>query len=89
MTIGLGIDTGGTFTDSVLVDMDTGEVLGKSKSRTTHRDLSEGIRDSILGLDRDLLRRTDIVSLSSTLATNAVVEGRHGRVALVSIGRKY
>ena len=31
MTIGLGIDTGGTFTDSVLVDMDTGEVLGKSK----------------------------------------------------------
>ena len=89
MTIGLGIDTGGTFTDSVLVEMETGEVLGKSKSRTTHRDLSEGIRDSILGLDRDLLRRTDIVSLSSTLATNAVVEGRHGRVALVSIGRKY
>ncbi len=89
MTIGLGIDTGGTFTDSVLLDMGTREVLAKSKSRTTHGDLAKGIRGSLMGLDPGMLRDVDVVSLSSTLATNSIVEGRHGRVALVSIGREY
>ncbi len=89
MTIGLGIDTGGTFTDSVLLDMGTRKVLAKSKSRTTHGDLAKGIRGSLLGLDPEALREVDVVSLSSTLATNSIVEGRHGRVALVSIGREY
>jgi len=40
MTVALGIDTGGTYTDAVLVDYDTGEVLAAAKSLTTRHDLS-------------------------------------------------
>ena len=43
MTIALGIDTGGTYTDAALIDQDTGQVLASSKSLTTHDDLSRGI----------------------------------------------
>ena len=86
--IGLGLDTGGTFTDAVLLDIDSGRILARSKSMTTHDDLSRGIRGAIEGFDRDLLRKTDVVSLSTTLATNSVVEGRGCRVALVVMGHE-
>ena len=86
--IGLGLDTGGTFTDAVLLDIDGGDILARSKSMTTHDDLSRGIRGAIEGFDRDILRRTDVVSLSTTLATNSVVEGRGCRVALIVMGHE-
>ena len=40
MHIALGIDTGGTYTDAVLVNQKTGKVLAKTKALTTHRDLA-------------------------------------------------
>jgi len=43
MNIALGIDTGGTYTDAVLVDQESGNVLAATKALTTHRDLSIGI----------------------------------------------
>ena len=43
MTVALGIDTGSTYTDAVLVDHTTGKVLGKAKALTTCHDLSIGI----------------------------------------------
>ncbi len=89
MGYGLGLDTGGTYTDAVIMDLDTGRVLGKAKSMTTHRDLSEGIRGAIDGLDAGLLGSVGVVALSSTLATNSVVEGRGCRVGLVCIGCEY
>ena len=40
--LGIGIDTGGTYTDSCLFDFDTKTVLDRAKSRTTYNDLAEG-----------------------------------------------
>ena len=89
MSYGLGLDTGGTYTDAVIMDLDKAQVLCKAKSRTTHRNLSIGIRGAIDGLDPSLLGDVGVVALSSTLATNSVVEGRGCRVGLVSIGCDY
>ncbi len=86
MTLGLGIDTGGTFTDAAILELGTGEILCKSKSRTTPEDLCIGIRGAISFLEPGLLGRLGIVSLSSTLATNSVVEGKGCRVGLICVG---
>lgn len=89
MSLGLGFDTGGTYTDAVILDFETGKVLQKAKSLTTYADLSVGIDSSVRKLDPSLLKQVTMVSMSSTLATNSVVEGRGGRVGLISIGLEY
>ena len=84
----LGIDTGGTFTDAVLYDSING-VLRSAKSLTTHHDLSIGIRDVIDRIESDefpLHRVVEFTSISTTLATNAIVEGRGGTICLLLIG---
>ncbi|MFZ5436756.1 MAG: hydantoinase/oxoprolinase N-terminal domain-containing protein [Bacillota bacterium] len=86
MTLGLGIDTGGTFTDSVLMELETKRVLGLSKAHTTQDDLCVGIKKSLQALDHQSLRRVGLVSLSTTLATNSIVEGRGGVVGYLLIG---
>ncbi|NTU59684.1 MAG: hydantoinase/oxoprolinase family protein [Deltaproteobacteria bacterium] len=78
--VGLGIDVGGTYSDSVLIDLDERRVLAKAKSPTTHDDLAEGVRGSVGLLDARLFPQIQLVSLSTTLATNALVEGRRSRV---------
>ena len=88
MTLSLGIDTGGTYTDAVIFDDDRG-VIAKAKALTTRNDLAIGIAESVNNVVQlAAAAPTDIglVSLSTTLATNALVEGRGGRVALVFIG---
>ncbi|MEM7743958.1 MAG: hydantoinase/oxoprolinase family protein [Pseudomonadota bacterium] len=90
MTLLLGIDTGGTYTDAVLVD-ETAPlpgVLAKAKAPTTHHDLAIGIAGAI---DAALAQGHDpaeigLVSVSTTLATNALVEGQGGRICLLLIG---
>ena len=47
---GLGIDTGGTFTDAVIIDLDDNSVVAKRKSRTTHEDLSIGLYTTSCGI---------------------------------------
>jgi N-methylhydantoinase A/oxoprolinase/acetone carboxylase beta subunit len=86
MKLGLGIDTGGTFTDSVIMDLENGKVIGKSKALTTREDLAIGIDNSLSALGKEDLEQICLVSMSSTLATNSVVEGKGCRVALVMIG---
>ncbi|HUX41750.1 MAG TPA: hydantoinase/oxoprolinase family protein [Rectinemataceae bacterium] len=86
MNRGLGIDTGGTYTDAVLFDLDAGVLLASAKSVTVKEDLSLGIEGAIEGLPPDLLGEVGLVSLSTTLATNACVEGKGGRATLVLIG---
>ena len=88
-TLALGIDTGGTYTDAVLYDEAAGGVIAKSKSLTTRHDLAVGIAGAVGAVLAEAeVSPADvaIVSLSTTLATNALVEGRGGRVALVFIG---
>lgn len=89
MELGLGLDTGGTYTDAVIMDLEKGKVLSKSKSMTTRDDLTIGIENAMDLLDQDLLRDVGVVALSSTLATNSVVEGKGCRVALITIGSDY
>ncbi|MCQ2056238.1 MAG: hydantoinase/oxoprolinase family protein [archaeon] len=86
---GLGLDTGGTYTDAVIVDLSNGRIVCSSKSPTTGNDLSIGIAKSIGNFDRELFRNVKMVSLSSTLATNSIVEGKGCRVALITIGRDF
>ncbi len=87
MVLGLGIDTGGTYTDSVIIDMDTKEVVCRSKALTTRDNLIDGITASLKGLPS--AGRISVVSLSSTLATNSVVEGKSCRVGLIVLGKKF
>lgn len=89
MKYGLGIDTGGTYTDAVLLEMESGEVVSKAKSMTTHDELSLGIKSVLGSIDGSLLCDVGIVVLSSTLATNAVVENKGCRVGLVCVGDSY
>jgi N-methylhydantoinase A/oxoprolinase/acetone carboxylase beta subunit len=91
MTIALGIDTGGTYTDAVLVDHNSGVVLAGAKSLTTRRDLSIGIGQAVTSVfaeNGQAISPTDVdlVALSTTLATNAIVEGQGSPVCLLLIG---
>ncbi|MCL1904554.1 MAG: hydantoinase/oxoprolinase family protein, partial [Methanomassiliicoccaceae archaeon] len=86
---GLGVDTGGTFTDAVIVDMDDNTVIAKRKSPTTHHDLSIGLHASVDAVfEACEIRPEDIslVGISTTLATNSILEGMGGNVGLIIIG---
>ncbi|MEZ5751585.1 MAG: hydantoinase/oxoprolinase N-terminal domain-containing protein [Paracoccaceae bacterium] len=90
MAIFLGVDTGGTYTDAVLLDDTTQTILARAKALTSRPDLSVGIGGAIDAVlaerGDDAARQIAIVSLSTTLATNALVEGQGARAALVLIG---
>ncbi len=87
MSLRLGIDTGGTYTDAVLMEQSSRQVIAKAKSLTTRHNLVEGIAASI----RQVLAGKDpadvsMVCLSTTLATNSIVEGHGARAALFLVG---
>jgi N-methylhydantoinase A/oxoprolinase/acetone carboxylase beta subunit len=89
MTLVIGLDTGGTYTDAALLDTATGTVRATGKSLTTRDDLSIGVGGAIRRVLEDFdgsAADIGLISLSTTLATNAVVEGVGGRVALLMIG---
>ncbi len=85
----LGIDTGGTYTDAVLLGGGD-RVLATAKALTTPHDLFVGIARAVRAVLRDqpaaVVQEIGLVGLSTTLATNALVEGRAGRAGLVLIG---
>ena len=84
----LGIDTGGTYTDAIVFDPEVG-VLSAEKSLTTKQDLAVGIQNAVskvLGSTTDS-RDIELVSLSTTLATNAIVEGKEAPICLILIGQ--
>ena len=85
----LGVDTGGTYTDAVVLDEGADRVVASAKSLTTRPDLALGVGRAIdAAVTQAGVAAGDIamVSLSTTLATNALVEGQGGRVALIFIG---
>ena len=82
----LGIDTGGTFTDGVLLDPVSRAVIRKAKVLTTHQDLRicvAGILDALAPENGSTIR---LVSLSTTLATNAIAEGEAAAGSALSVG---
>ena len=82
----LGIDTGGTYTDGVLLEYHSRQVLATHKSLTTRRDFSIGIEQVIENIQIEDPAAIKMVSISTTLATNAIAEGKGKRVALLLIG---
>lgn len=88
MALLLGVDTGGTYTDAVIM-RDEHEVIASAKALTTRHDLAIGVGEAVRAvLVQSGVAAGDIglASLSTTLATNALVEGQGGRVALIYIG---
>ncbi|HWT29955.1 MAG TPA: hydantoinase/oxoprolinase family protein, partial [Propylenella sp.] len=84
----IGIDTGGTYTDAVIFSQSEG-VLAKAKALTTKHDLSIGIGEAVdtaLRLAKVPAEEVAMVAMSTTLATNAIVERQGDRVGLVLIG---
>ena len=80
---GLGIDAGGTYTDAVLYDFAKATVLKKAKALTTKWKYSKGIMEAVTSLPAEGLGKVDLVSLSTTLVTNAIVESNTHAVGLL------
>lgn len=71
----LGIDIGGSFTDSIALNTDTG-VIHTAKASTTRERFVEGIERSVQALGIKLSEVAQIVH-GSTICTNALIEGKH------------
>jgi N-methylhydantoinase A/oxoprolinase/acetone carboxylase beta subunit len=83
----LGFDTGGTYTDAVLFDPVHGTVAAAAKALTTKQDLAIGLRGAMEAVLRQLpVEDIGFVSLSTTLATNAIVEGQGSPICLLLLG---
>jgi N-methylhydantoinase A/oxoprolinase/acetone carboxylase beta subunit len=87
----IGVDTGGTYTDAAVIEAQGHKVVASAKSITTKGDLSIGVTGAITAAIARLpagLRSENIslVSVSTTLATNAVVEGHGSAVGVILIG---
>lgn len=84
--IGIGIDTGGTYTDAVVYDMEAKKILCSGKTLTTKSRLEEGIAASLDQLGEDYVKSAELLALSTTLATNACLEDKGSRARLLMIG---
>ena len=87
----IGIDTGGTYTDAVVINAATHSVIASAKALTTKGDLSIGVieamRAAIAKAGTEFsASEVGIVAVSTTLATNAVVEGHGSAVAAILVG---
>lgn len=82
----IGVDVGGTFTDLIYLDPETGD-LGIHKVATTPEDPSRGVMDGIVRLcDLKGVTPADIghVFHGTTTATNAVLEGKGARAGMIT-----
>ena len=92
MQIRIGIDVGGTFTDTVAIDANSLELLGHVKIPTSHRakeGVARGIVDALhrlLGTLRVDPQSVRFISHGTTQATNALLEGDVVTVGVVGIG---
>jgi N-methylhydantoinase A len=89
MTYTIGIDVGGTFTDIVVSSPDGRTITAKAAS--TPRDQSDGVLDGLglaaqaIGLDTaGLLAATSRIVHGTTVATNALLEGKAARVGMLT-----
>ncbi len=85
----IGIDTGGTYTDAVVLDQGSGRVLTSAKVPTTAHNPALAIGLALEEVLRDSSVEPGAISLvcvSTTLATNALVENKGAEVGLFVIG---
>ena len=82
----LGIDAGGTYTDAVILRDSDSKILDTSKALTTYPDLMIGIRNAIDKLNPEYLGKVKLVSVSTTLSTNTILEKTGYPVGLILVG---
>lgn len=119
----IGIDTGGTYTDAIVIKREQGSpknitkngiknntkknnaksgntknidnILASVKALTTHGNLSKGISDALSKALQAAVKKSNddfnvkdvsLVSLSTTLATNALVEGQGSSLGVFTLG---
>lgn len=87
MSLILGIDTGGTYTDGVIFYKEKNSIIAKAKTLTTRNDFCICIGNCLDLLPADKLEEVEMVCLSTTMATNAVVESKGCKVALLVMGK--
>ena len=86
MQCSLGIDAGGTYTDAVILKDSDSRILDTSKAITTYPNLMIGIRNAINKLNPEYLSKVKLVSVSTTLSTNTILEGTGYPVGLILVG---
>ena len=82
----VAIDVGGTFTDIVIQNEETGEIYGTKTPSTTQDQsigLMKGIKKVCEELDVDMHEIRSILH-GTTVATNAVLEGKGAKVGLIT-----
>lgn len=85
----IGIDVGGTFTDAVVIDAESYEVIAKKKIPTTH---NEGVAHGVVRIITALMDEQDIspedvtfIAHGTTQATNALLEGDVAAVGILGM----
>jgi len=86
MHFSLGIDAGGTYTDAVIVRDSDGSVIESSKALTTYPDPLPGMKNAIDMLNPEYLKDIKLVSVSTTLSTNTILESTGFPVGLIMVG---
>lgn len=82
----LGVDVGGTFTDLLLFDTATG-AFWRHKTPSTPHDSSEGILNGVTAICANAgvaANQIDYFLHGTTVATNAVLEGKGAKVGLIT-----
>jgi N-methylhydantoinase A/oxoprolinase/acetone carboxylase beta subunit len=90
--IRIGIDVGGTFTDAVAIDNETGGIVALEKLPTTHAS-EEGVAAGIITVLQNILHRNRIapeevvfIAHGTTQATNALLEGDVATAGILAMG---
>ncbi len=78
----VGVDIGGTFTDLIAFDEQTGHLF-HAKKPTTHQDLVQGIMECIAKSGLDIRQAQQLIH-GSTIAINTVIERTGARTALLT-----
>ena len=93
--IRIGIDVGGTFTDAVAIDNETGEIVAREKLPTTHAS-EEGVAEGIITVLQNILHRNHIepnevvfIAHGTTQATNALLEGDVAVAGILAMGNGF